>query len=103
MKQLGIKPTEYTHGYKRGVYFMPLYDNFDRFLRNEISDTELVLKERLKSDREGVINWWRPKAEKRYIKMLEDNRIKPDILYYNKLAFMSWEETKSQYLNEVGR
>jgi hypothetical protein len=30
--------------------------------------------------------------------MLEENRIKPDILYYNKLAFMSWEETKEKYL-----
>jgi hypothetical protein len=103
MRELNIKPTDYTHGFKRGVYFLPFYENFDKFLRNEIPESELILKERLKSDLQGVIDWWKPKAQKRYIKLLENNRIKPEILYYNTLSFMSWEDTKTKFLNEVGR
>jgi hypothetical protein len=102
-KQVGIKPTHYMHGYQRGVYFAPFYDNVKDFLTSKIDFTALILKERLLSDKAGVLSWWLPKAEARYVKLLDAGSVKPDILYYNKLAFMTWTEAKDQYLKEVGR
>lgn len=102
-KQVGIKPTHYMHGYQRGIYFAPFYENFKDFLTSKIDEKSLILKERLKTDREGVLAWWLPKAEARFTKLFDEKRVKPEILYYNKLAFMSWEDTRKQYLHEVGR
>ena len=41
---LGLKPSEYRSGHKRGMYLAPLYGNAYEFLRGEIAETDLVPK-----------------------------------------------------------
>jgi len=103
MKKLNIKYADYTHGYKRGVYFAPLYENYKEFLTSKINETELVLNKKLEGDLNSILNWWKPKAINRYLKLYNENRIDNTVLYYNKVAFMSWEETKNSFLKNVGR
>jgi hypothetical protein len=50
-----------------------------------------------------MIEWWKKKAINRYTKLHEEKRLKPEILYYNKLVDMTYNEAKKKYLSEVGR
>jgi hypothetical protein len=102
-KELGIKQSHYMHGFKRGVYFAMLYDNGNEFLRNEIDESELKLKKKFEDGDEYTMNWWKPKAIRRYEKLFDEGRIKPEPLFYLDIIGMSWEEAKKQYLKEVGR
>jgi len=102
-RHLGIKGKEYEHGFKRGVYFANMYENGLEFLRGEIDDSELVMKKKFGNDYEYIVNWWKKKAIKRYTKLFEEKRIKPEVLFYGDVVDMSWEETKEKYLGEVGR
>lgn len=102
-KELNIKPTEFVHGYKRGVYFMPFYTNFKEYLTSKIDDTELILNNKFTDDIDGIIKWWKTKSINRYTKLFQTNRLNSELLYYNKLPFLSWNETKSKYITDVGR
>lgn len=102
-KHLEIKPKEYEHGFKRGVYFADMYENGKEFLRSEIEEKDLVMKLKYQQDTDYINNWWKPKAIKRYTNLLEQNRIKPESLFYSNIIGMTWEEAKQQYLQEVGR
>ena len=102
-KELGIKRAEYEHGFKRGCYYADLYQNGKEFLRSEITEDELIMKPKYEQDVEYIKNWWKPKAINRYTKLLEENRIKPEKLYYKDIINTSWEETKEKYLGEIGR
>lgn len=102
-KHLEIKPKEYEHGFKRGVYFADMYENGKEFLRSEIEEKDLVMKPKYQQDTDYINNWWKPKAIKRYTNLLEQNRIKPESLFYSNIIGMTWEEAKQQYLQEVGR
>ena len=101
--EIGLKSSEYAHGYKRGVYFSPIYENTKEYLQNKINDSELKLKRKYQNDIEGMLNWWRPKAINRYTKLLDNGNLKSDILFYNKLCGLTWKETKEKFLDEVGR
>ena len=102
-RHLGIKPKDYEHGFKRGVFFANMYDNGLEYLRNEISDEDLVMKKKFVEDYDYINNWWKKKAIKRYTKLLEQGRIKDDTLFYNDMFDMTWEEAKEKYLTDVGR
>lgn len=102
-KKLGISFTRYEHGYKRGVYYANMYDNGLEYLRNEIDEVDLKLKLKFKNNIEYTMAWWRKKAIRRYTKLLEQDRIKPEILFYSDILGMTWEEAKEKYLSEVGR
>lgn len=103
-KYLGIKVSDYFHGFTRGVYFAPLYENTKEFLRREIDEDELILSHKLDNDIDGVLDWWKKKAIRRYEKLLEQDRIKPEHLYYrDMIKIETWEEVKDKYLKEVGR
>lgn len=102
-KELGIKQTHYMHGFKRGVYFAMLYDNGNEFLRNEIDESELKLKKKFQEGDDYTMRWWKKKAIKRYSKLHEEGRIKPEPLFYLDIIGMSWEDAKKKYLKEVGR
>ena len=103
MKELGIKQSAYTHGFKRGVYFSQFYENTRDFLRGEVAEADLIRSKKLKNDIDSVMGWWVPKAIRRYQNLLESGRIKDDILYYNNGIGLTWDEFKSLYLGEVGR
>ena len=100
---LGIKATDYQHGYERGVYYSCFYENTKEFLQNKIGEEQLKMKELFKKDVNGIMEWWKPKAIERYKKLKSENNIKSDILYYNKMIGMTYEEAKSVYFKEVGR
>jgi hypothetical protein len=102
-RHLEIKPKEYEHGFKRGVYFANIYENGKEFLRSEIKEEDLIMKPKYQQDTDYINNWWKPKAIKRYTNLLEQNRIKPESLFYSNIIGMTWEEAKQQYLQEVGR
>ena len=100
---LGIKSSDYTHGYERGVYYSCFYENTKEFLQNKITEKDLKLKELFNKDVQGVLDWWKPKAIERYKKLHGEGNIKSDILYYNKMMGMTYDEAKSKFFNEVGR
>ena len=102
-QSLKIKSSDYTHGYERGVYYSCFYENTKEFLQNKISETELKLKELFKKDTQGVFDWWKPKAIERYKKLHSEGNIKSDILFYNKMIGMTYDEAKSKFFDEVGR
>ena len=102
-KHLGIKGKDYEHGFHRGVFFANMYDNGLEYLRNEIEDKDLRMKPKFENDIDYIMNWWKPKAIRRYVKLYDDNRIKPEVLFYGDIVGKTWEETKEKYLGEVGR
>jgi hypothetical protein len=102
-KECGIKATEYHHGFKRGVYMAMMYENGCEFLRNEITEDKLILKDKFKQGTEYINKWWKKHAISRYTKLHDEGRIKPEHLFYIDAIGISWEEMKSKYLSEVGR
>lgn len=101
--ELGIKSTQYNHGFRRGVYLAQMYENGNEFLRNEIDETKLVMKTKFAEGDEYSIRWWKNKAKSRYQKLHTEGRLKPEVLWYLPIVGMSWEEAKKQFLSEVGR
>jgi hypothetical protein len=103
-RELGISASKYNHGFERGVYYAPFYDNTKDFLCNRLTDeAQLKLSKRFEKDSTGIIEWWREKALKRYSKLHDEGRIKGDILYYNKMIDMSYTKAKKEFFGEVGR
>jgi len=102
-KECGIKATEYHHGFKRGVYMAMMYENGCEYLRNEITEDKLILKDKFKQGTEYINKWWKKHAISRYTKLYDEGRIKPEHLFYIDAIGISWEEMKAKYLSEVGR
>jgi hypothetical protein len=50
-----------------------------------------------------MIQWWKKHAVSRYTKLYNENRLKPETLFYYDVVGMSWDECKQKYLQEVGR
>jgi len=102
-KECGIKATQYHHGFKRGVYMAMMYENGCEYLRNEITEDKLILKDKFKKGTEYINKWWKKHAISRYTKLHDEGRIKPEHLFYIDAIGISWEEMKEKYLSEVGR
>jgi len=102
-KECGIKASDYHHGFKRGVYLAMMYENGNQFLRSEIDESELVMKKKFEEGVEYISKWWKRQAIKRYTKLHEQNRLKPEHLFYIDGIGVSWDEFKQQRLSEVGR
>ena len=102
-KELDIKRAKYEHGFKRGCYFSNVYQNGKEFLRSEINEDQLVIRNMFDRDIEYIDSWWKRKAIKRYENLLEQNRIKPEKLFYSGMINISWEEAKEKYLGDIGR
>ena len=102
-KHLGIKGKDYEHGFHRGVFFANMYDNGLEYLRNEIEDKDLRMKPKFENDIDYIMNWWKPKAIRRYVKLYDNHKLKPEVLFYGDIVGKTWEETKKQYIGEVGR
>ena len=80
-----------------------IYQNGKEFLRSEINEDELVIRNMFDRDIEYIDSWWKRKAVNRYTKLLEQNKIKPDKLFYSGMINISWEEAKEKYLGDIGR
>jgi len=105
-KQCGdsIKASNYTHGFNRGVFYSEFYTNTRPFLRGDIERHELVFKDRINKDIDGVVEWWKKKAIRRYVKLHTEERLKPEKLFYNHLiGVIDFEEAKELCLGDIGR
>ena len=88
--------------HQRGIYFSPLYNNTNEFLRKEITDESLVKS--FDTSEESLANIWKTKYAKGRIRQLQKkNMVSYDSLFYDDLIYLSWEETKAKYLPQVGR
>jgi len=102
-RAVGVKPSNYQHGFKRGIFYADMYENGKEFLRGEIEEKDLKMKKKYIDDSDYIMKWWKPKAIKRYTKLFDEGRLKPEKLFYGDIVGKTWEETKKQYLGEVGR
>jgi hypothetical protein len=88
--------------HQRGIYFSPLYNNTNEFLRKEITDSELVKS--FDTSEETLTNIWKTKYAKGRIRQLQKkDNVSYESLFYDDLIWLSWEETKAKYLPQVGR
>jgi hypothetical protein len=86
----------------RGIYFSPLYNNTNEFLRKEI--TEDKLDKSFDTSYDYLVNLWKEKYVARRIRSLnERGSFSTETLFYDDLIYMDWEETKDKYLSQVGR
>ena len=102
-RAVGVKPSTYMHGFKRGIFYADMYENGKEFLRGEIEEKDLKMKQKYIDDSDYIMNWWKPKAIKRYTKLFDEGKLKPEKLFYGDIVGKTWEETKEMYLSEVGR
>lgn len=103
-RHAGTSSAKYHHGFERGVYYSPFYEQTCDFLSRKIEgEPQWKLLPRFESDSEGMIKWWREKAIKRYTKLHSENRLKPDVLFYKDMVGLSYEEAKARFFDEVGR
>ncbi len=103
-RELKIPASTYNHGFERGVYYSCFYENTKDFLCGRITDeSTLKLAKRFETDTKGMIDWWRVKALKRYSKLHDEKRLKPEIPYYLRMVDMTYPQAKAEYFSEVGR
>ena len=100
--KLGIPKELIRTEHQRGIYFSPLYDNTNEYLRKEIGDNALVKS--FDTSEEALTTIWKTKYAKGRIRQLQKkNTVSYDTLFYDSLIYLSWEETKTKYLPQVGR
>jgi len=88
--------------HQRGIYFSPLYNNTNEFLRKEIVDAELIKS--FDTLEKTLSDIWKSKYAKPRIRQLQKkNQVSYESLFYDDLIYLSWEETKAKYLPQVGR
>ena len=49
-KAVGIKASDYMHGFKRGIFYADIYENGKEFLRGEIEEKDLKMKQKYNDD-----------------------------------------------------
>ena len=88
--------------HQRGIYFSPLYDNTNEYLRKEITDEALVKS--FDTSEQALADIWKTKYAKGRIRQLQKkNNVSYESLFYDDLIYLSWQETKNKYLPQVGR
>ena len=102
-KECGIKNDTYHHGFKRGVYFAPMYENGNQYLCSKIEVKDLVMKPKFAEGDDYTIKWWKEKAIKRYTTLHTEGRLKNETLFYSNIIGMQWEDCKEKYLKDIGR
>jgi len=85
----------------RGVYWAPLYEKTNEFLRREVDDPG---KKKFDNSVEALSKLWKEKyAKKRIDKLKKEEKTNMENLFYDDLCKMTWEEVKEKYLDNVGR
>lgn len=100
--KLGIDKNLIRTEHQRGIYFAPLYDNTNEFLRKEITEDKLIKS--FDTSEKTLADIWKAKYAKPRIRQLQKkNMVSKEALFYDDLIYLSWEETKAKYLPQVGR
>ena len=94
--KLGIKSDEILIEQSKGVYYALMYHNGREFLRNEIVASEL--EPNMKYNKQSLMDWWIPKAEKRYKDLRKKKSIQTDTLWYEDLT----DDEMKNWLNVKG-
>jgi hypothetical protein len=100
--KLGIPKELIRTEHQRGIYFSPLYNNTNEFLRKEITEDKLVKS--FDTSEEALSNIWKTRYAKPRIRQLQKkDKVSYETLFYDDLIYLSWEDTKAKYLPQVGR
>jgi hypothetical protein len=100
--KLGIPKQLIRTEHQRGIYFAPLYNNTNEYLRKEITDDQLVKS--FDTSTKALTDIWKTKYAKGRISMLKKkDKVSKESLFYDDLIYLTWEETKEKYLVQVGR
>ena len=76
---LNITTKDYSHSHKRGVFVYPLYENYEEFLCDKISETDLIEKKR------DWKSWWFKKSQSRLDKLTEEQRVLNEPLFHEQI------------------
>jgi len=88
--------------HQRGIYFSPLYNNTNEFLRKEIGEEQLVKS--FDTSEETLANIWKTRYAKPRIRQLQKkDKVSYETLFYSDLIYLDWNQTKEKYLGQVGR
>lgn len=104
--KLGIEKKYYETNHSRGIYFCPFFENGNEYLRMEITEDKLVRRKGFEDNSvNSLTKLWKEKyAKKRISSLISGGRkLDNDILFYDDIITMTWEETKQKYLSQVGR
>lgn len=103
--KLKIEKKYYETNHSRGIYFCPFYDNMKEYLKMEITEDELKRRKEFDNDIKSLTKVWKEKyALKRVNNFINNNKeFNTNVLFYDDLINLSWEETKRKYLKDVGR
>jgi len=100
--QLGIDKKLIKSDHARGIYFGELFTNTREFLREETNTTGLTRA--FDNSVEALTDLWKTKyARKRLASLKKQGRVSTETHFYDDIIYLSWEETKSKYLPQVGR
>jgi len=100
--KLGIPKELIRTAHQRGIYFSPLYNNTNEYLRKEIGEDALIKS--FDTSEEALTTIWKTKYAKGRIRQLQKkNMVSYENLFYDDLIYLTWEETKAKYLPQVGR
>jgi len=102
-RECGMKPVDYVSGIQRGIYFCSFYENTNEFLCGNIKKSSLKIRQGFVNYNSYITDWWKPKAEKRFLKLQSEGRLINKLHFWDKLFGLSYEEAKQNYLGEVGR
>jgi hypothetical protein len=97
--KFGVKPPD--NKAPRGVYFCELYDNVKPFLRME---TEDYGERKFDNSLSSLVKLWKERyAKKRIENIIKTDRYNKDILFYDDMIGMSWEDSRDKYLSGIKR
>jgi hypothetical protein len=100
--KMGVPKELVRSEHARGIYFTPLYDKTSDFLRKECKFEDM--KKTFDSSTEALVKIWKEKHARGRIGFLKKKgKVSDETLFYDDLIYMTWEETKDKYLNQVGR
>ena len=100
--KLGIDKKLIKSDHARGIYFSELYTNTKEFLREETDTASLVRA--FDNSTEALTDLWKNKyAKKRLASLKKQGRLSTETHFYDDIIYLSWEETKTKYLPQVGR
>jgi hypothetical protein len=98
-KELGVKTV--NNDFSRGVYFCELYKNSNDFLCGK---DDKVGERKFDNSVDALSLYWKKKyASKRIKKLITEGKNNKDILFYDGLIGISFEEAKERFLNDIGR
>ena len=100
--QLGIDKKLIKSDHARGIYFGELYENTKEFLKEEIKEDKLIRK--FDNSTQSLTELWKNKyAKKRLSSLKKQGRLSTETHFYDDIIYLSWDETKTKYLPQVGR